>query len=42
MMWVATIHTEVLMCARGLDMQVSAYQAIPQVDSRIAEGHFIS
>ena len=22
-------------------MQVSAYQAIPQVDSRIEEGHFI-
>ena len=40
-MWVATIHPEVLMCVRGLDMQVSAYQAIPQADSRIDEGHFI-
>ena len=41
MMCVATIHLEVLMCVRGLDMQVSAYQAIPQADSRIEEGHFI-
>ena len=41
-MWVATIHPEVLMCVRGLDIQVSAYQAIPQADSRIKEGHFIS
>ena len=32
MMWVATIHPEVLMCVHGLDMQVSAYQAIPQTD----------
>ena len=41
MMWVATIHPEILMCVLGLDMQVSAYQAIPQPDSRIEEGHFI-
>ena len=41
MMWVATIHPEVLMCVRGLDMQVGAYQAVPQVDSRIEEGYFI-
>ena len=41
MMWVATIHTEVLMCVRGLDMQVGAYQAVPQVDSRTEEDHFI-
>ena len=42
MMWVATIHPEVLMCVCGLDMQVSAYQAIAQVDFCIVEGHFIS
>ena len=30
------------MCVRGLDMQVIAYQAIPQVNPRIKEGHFIS
>ena len=41
-MWLATIHPEVLMCVRGLDMQVIAYQAIPQVNPRIKEGHFIS
>ena len=41
MMWVATIHLEVLMSVRGLDMHVGAYQAIPQVDSCIKEGHFI-
>ena len=41
MMWVATIKREVLMCVHGLDMQVGAYQAIPQVDSCIEEGHFI-
>ena len=42
-MWVPTIIPEVhvLMCVRGLDMQVSAYQAIPQADPRIDEGHFI-
>ena len=40
-MWVAIIHPEVLMCVRGLDKQVRAYQAISQVDSRIEEGHFI-
>ena len=41
MMWVATIHLEVLMCVHVLDIQVSAYLAIPQADSRIEEGHFI-
>ena len=25
MMWVATVHPEVLMCVHGLNMQVSAY-----------------
>ena len=39
MMTVTAFHPEVLMCVRGLDMQVSAYQAIPQADSRIEEGH---
>ena len=29
------------MCVRELDMQVGAYQAVPQVDSRIEEVHFI-
>ena len=32
MMWVATIHSEVLMCICGLDMHVSANRAVPQVD----------
>ena len=32
-MRVASIHPELLMCVRGLDMQVSAYQAILQADS---------
>ena len=35
MMWVATIHPEVLMRVHGLDMQVVAYQAVPQADSRV-------
>ena len=42
MMWMATIHTEILVCVRGLDVQVGAYQAVPQVDFRIEEDHFIS
>ena len=29
-----------LMCVRGLDMQVSTYQAIPLVDPPIEEGNF--
>ena len=40
-MLVATIHPEILIYVRGLDMEVSAYQAIPQVDPHIEEGHFI-
>ena len=40
MMWVAGIHPVVLVRVRGLDMQVGAYLAIPQVDSRIEEGNF--
>ena len=42
MMWVAAIHPEILMCVRGFDVQVSAYQAIPQADLRVEEGDFIS
>ena len=30
-----------MMCVRGLDMQVRAYQALPQEDSHIEERHFI-
>ena len=40
MMRMATIHLEVLMCVCGLDMQVSTYQAIPQVDPCIEECDF--
>ena len=29
------------MCVHGLDMQVSAYEAFPQADSRIEDGPFI-
>ena len=41
MMWVAAVHLEVLVRVRGLDVQVSAYQVIPQVDSCVEEGNFI-
>ena len=41
MMWVAAIHPEILMCVRGFDVQVSAYQTIPQEDLRIEQGDFI-
>ena len=30
----------VLMCVGGLDVQVSADLAVPQVDSRVEKGHF--
>ena len=40
MMWVAAIHAEVLVRARGLDMQVSTCLAMLQVDPRVKEGHF--
>ena len=40
MLWVATMHSEVLVCGRGLDMQVSADLAIPQVYPCVKEGHF--
>ena len=40
-MWVAAIHPEILMCVRGFDVQVGAYQSIPQVDLRVEEGDFI-
>ena len=30
------------MCVRGLDVQVSAYLAVPQIDPRVEEGHFFS
>ena len=40
MLWVATIHLEVLVCVCGLDMQVSADLAVPQVDPRVEEGYF--
>ena len=33
----AAIHS---MCARGLDVHVSADLAVRQVDSRVKEGHF--
>ena len=38
MMWVATVHSEVLMCVCGLDMQLSTYVAIPQVYPHVEEG----
>ena len=39
-LWVATIHSEVLVqCVRGLDIQISADLAVPQVDPRVEEGH---
>ena len=41
MMWVEAIHPEVLVRVRGLDVQVGAYQVVPQVDSRVEESHFI-
>ena len=41
MMWVATIHPEVWMCVRGLDIQVITYQAIPKKHFRVQKGHFI-
>ena len=37
MLWTAAIHLEVLMCVRGLDVQVSAHLAVPQVDPRVDE-----
>ena len=37
MLWTAAIHLEVLMCVRGLDVQVSAHLALPQVDPRVEE-----
>ena len=40
MLWVATIHSEVLVSVRGLAMQVSADLAVPQVYPRVEEGHF--
>ena len=40
MLWVEAIHSEVLMCVCGLDMQVSADLAVRQVDSHVEEGHF--
>ena len=39
-MWVATIHLEVLVHVRGLDMQVSSYLAVLQVDPRVEGGNF--
>ena len=42
MMWVAAIHPEILTCVCGIDVQVGAYQAVPQVDFQIEEGNFIS
>ena len=39
-MWVATIHLEVLVRVRGLDMQVSSYLAILQIDPRTKESTF--
>ena len=40
MLWEAAFHLEVLVCVSGLDVQVSAYLAVPQVDSCIEQGHF--
>ena len=40
MLWMDAIHSEVLMCVRGLDVQVSADLAVHQVDPRVKEGHF--
>ena len=41
MLWVAAIHLEVLMCVSGLDVQVSADLAVPQVDN-IANPRFLT
>ena len=40
MLWMAGIHSEVLMCVRGLDVQVHADLSVCQVDPRVEEGHF--
>ena len=40
MVWVATVHSEVLVRVRGFDVQVSTNLAIFQVDPRIEEGDF--
>ena len=40
MLWVATIHSEVLVCVRGLDMHDSADLAVNQVYPRVEEGNF--
>ena len=40
MSWMEAIYSEVLMCVRGIDVQVSAGLAISQVDPRVVEGHF--
>ena len=40
-MWVATVHSEVLVRVRGFDVQVSTNLAIFQVDPRIEEGRLL-
>ena len=41
MLWMAAIHSEVLMCVGGLDVQVCADLSVRQVDPRVEEGHFV-
>ena len=38
--WVAGVHSEVLVCVGGLDVQVRTYLAIFQVDHHIVESSF--
>ena len=40
MLWVETVYSTVLVCVRGLDVQVSADLAVPQVDPCVEEGYF--
>ena len=42
MLWMAAVHSKVLMCVRGLDMQVSANLAVLQVDYSDKEDHFLA
>ena len=39
-MWMAIIHWEILLSVCGFDVQVSAYQTIPEIDPHIEEGDF--
>ena len=40
MMWMATVHSRILVLVSGFDMQVSFYQVVPQADPHIKEDNF--